>query len=137
MDWTTFVPSLIGAGLGTTIVGAALGSWLNYKYELARKKREASVAVAKFLGEWVKPYYMGESSDEERWKLQTDYWENVLRLDKSVVDLLAEVLQNKPGGPNVKDVIVQARKVLHGLSEPDIKAAQIIHWPNRKDSLKT
>jgi hypothetical protein len=80
---------------------------------------------------------MGESSDEDRWKLQTDYWENVLRLDKSVVDLLAEVLQNKPSGPGVNDVIVQARKVLHGLSEPDIKAAQIIHWPNRKESLKT
>jgi len=143
MDWATFVPSLIGAGLGTTFAGALLASWLNRKYyeytekkEKEKRRREASVAVAELLGEWIKPAYMGPSSNEDVWRLQTKYWENVLRLDKDLVELLAAVFQNKLGGPGSKDAIVEARKVLHGYSKPDIKADQLIHWPRREENLK-
>ena len=145
MDWSTFVPSLIGAGLGTSIFGALLSFWLNRKYyeytekrERGKTDREASIAVAELLGDWVKPYYVGEQySNEDLWKLQSNYWKTILRLDKGLVEVLAEVFQNKQGSQISKDAIIKARKVFHGLSEPDIKADQIIHWPRREKNLKS
>lgn len=139
MDWTAFVSGLIGAGFGSTLVGILLATWLNHtltverakaeeKRQLLQKRREASAAVADILGEWVRPTYTGTFSDEDRWRLQTTYWKNILWLDKELLDVLLPVLENKEGAVGSNEVIVQARKVLLGLSEPDIRWNQLNNW---------
>jgi hypothetical protein len=139
MDWTAFVSGLVGAGFGSTLVGVLLGIWLEHrlkierdelaeKRHLRRKQREASAAIAEILTEWTRSAYIEESSNENRWRLQTTYWKNILWLDKDLLDLLLPTLANAPGAVTTHELIVQARKVLLGLSEPDIKASQLNTW---------
>jgi len=79
---------------------------------------------------------MGKFSNEDRWRLQKTYWKNILLLDKKLVDLLRRALAYEPDAPGSKELIVQARKVLLRLSEPDISADQLITWfpDNEKES---
>jgi len=139
MDWTAFVSALVGAGFGSTLVGVLLKTWLDHRLSIERarlakerelqfKRREASTAVADILAEWTRPTYTGEFSNEDRWRLQTTYWKNILWLDKELLDLLLPALKNEPGAPGSHELIVQARKVLLGLSEPDISADQLNTW---------
>lgn len=71
--------------------------------------------------------YKGKEN-EYRWQLQTIYWKNILLLDKELLDMLIPRLANAPTAPTADDIIVQARKILLNLQEPDIRADQLNHW---------
>ena len=49
-------------------------------------------------------------------------------LDKELLDMLIPKLANVPDAPAAEDIIVQARKILLNLPEPDISADQLNHW---------
>ena len=139
MDWINFI-----FGLG---VGVLLKTWLDHRLsikraklaeerELQHKRREASTAIVDILVEWTRSTYMGKFSNKDRWQMQTTYWKNILWLDKELLDLLLPALAHEPGASGSHELIVQARKVLLGLSEPDISAAQLNTWlpDSEKDS---
>ena len=133
MDWTHFATTLV-------VAGAALGGyWLAHRFAIKRAKfdeerlfesrrREASAAVVDILTEWVRVAYIGESSNEDRWRLQTTYWKNILWLDKELLDSLLPRLANVEDAPSTNELIVQTRKYLLRLSEPDISADQLNNW---------
>ena len=139
MDWSSFLSGLIGAGFGSTFVGILLNLWLDHrlnierkmlfdKMEFEQKRRESSKAVVDILSEWIHPNYMGSSSNEERWKLQKTYWENILLLDKDLFELLSSRLANAPEAVDTNELIVQVRKVLLKLKQPDIRSEQLNTW---------
>lgn len=133
MDWTHFATTLVVAG------SALVGYWLGHRFSIKRAKfdeerqfesrrREASAAVVDILTEWVRVAYTGESSDEDRWRLQTTYWKNILWLDKELLDYLLPRLANVEDAPSTNELIVQTRKILLGLPAPDIRAEQLNNW---------
>ena len=139
MDWSSFLSGLIGAGFGSTFVGILLNLWLDHRLNIERKKlfdkidfeqkrRESSKAVVDILSEWIHSKYMGNSSDEERWKLQKTYWENILLLDKDLLELLTLRLANAPEAVETNELIVQVRKILLQLKQPDIRPEQLNTW---------
>ena len=138
MNWLTAVPAFVGAGVGSMLVGVLLKAWLDHKLsvlseqrQLQARRREASAAVAEILGAWVRSSYLGPSN-EDLWQLQVTYWRHVLWLDKEIVVLLAGLLSHKADAATPGEVIVKARKVLLGLSTPDIDAAALVSWPAAK-----
>jgi hypothetical protein len=91
------------------------------------KQRESARAVAEILGEWVKSSYVGETN-EGRWQLQVTYWRNMLALDRELVTLLFPRLALAKDAPSTHDVLVEARRVLLGLSKRDLEAGDLNHW---------
>jgi heme exporter protein D len=135
MDWLTFGTSLLGAGFVGAMIQILLGHKLRIREtELAEQRqreqrhREASAAVAEVLGEWIRSTYTGTFSNEDRWRLQTVYWKNIMLLDKELVDLIIDRLANVGDAVGTNELIVQARKVLFGLEQPDISAAKLNNW---------
>jgi hypothetical protein len=139
MDWTAFLSALTGAGFGSAFAGVLLKIWLEHRLTIARaeeqeqrhllqKRREASTAVADILAEWVRSTYTGEFKDEDRWRLQSVYWKNILWLDKELLDVLLPALARQSGAATTNEIVVQARRVLLGLSKPDISADQLNTW---------
>ena len=137
MDLTLF--AYVSVGLGSGVLGSLLSPWLSHRFAIKRakfdeerqleyKRREASAAVADILAEWVRSGYTGKSSGEDRWRLQTTYWKNILWLDKELLDFLLPLLAYAEGAPGTNELIVQTRKILLGLSEPDISADQLNNW---------
>jgi hypothetical protein len=49
-------------------------------------------------------------------------------LDKELLDALLPALAKKPGAASTNEIIIQTRKVLLGLSKPDIDADQLNNW---------
>lgn len=144
MDWTAFISGLIGASLGSSLVGILLKTWLDHRFtierteaqeerQLLQKRRESSGAVADILAEWVRSTYTGELSNEDRWRLQTTYWKNILWLDKKLLDVLLPALAHQPGAASVSEIVVQTRKVLLGLPTPDISANQLNNWVPQRE----
>ena len=134
MEWTNFSSGVIGAVLATGI-----GAYINYRFWQARAKitearekerriQENSTAVAEILAEWIRPFYTGERSNEYLWRLQTTYWKNILRLDRSLLEMLIQRLANEPDAPSTNELIVQARKYLLNLPDTDISANQLNNW---------
>ncbi len=140
MDYSNVVSAIIGAFFGSGAGGILLKIYLDHRLTIERdefaekrlflqKQREASSAVVEILGEWVRSNYAGTPlTNERRWQLQTVYWKNILLLDKRLIDLLFPLLANAPGTITTNEMIVQTRKVLLGLPEPDIKAADLNNW---------
>jgi hypothetical protein len=139
MDFTAFISGLLGASFGSTLVGILLKIWLDHRLTIERtiaqeerqkiqKRREASTAVADILAEWVRSSYIGELTDIDRWRLQTTYWKNILWLDKELLDILFPALAHKSGSASTNELVIQARRVLLGLSKPDITADQLNNW---------
>lgn len=139
MDWSSF-----GTGFGTSLLGLLIGLFLNHRLTMGReelseqrlqlqKQRDASTAVVKILSQWVRSTYLGRSpTDEEKWQLQTTYWENILLLDKELINLLFPRLANAKDAVTTNELIVQARKYLLHQKEPDIKASDLNNWPPEK-----
>jgi hypothetical protein len=127
---------LLGAGIGGSLVTLYLDHRLSVerqKFQEHRQKlqkqREASAAVVEILAEWLRTTYLGTDFDgEARWRLQTTYWRNILLLDKELLDLLAPRLANAPGAVDTNELIVQVRRVLLDLKEPDITSATLNVW---------
>jgi len=144
MNWSNLISALIGAGFGTTALGVLFKIYLDHRLSIDRelaaenrlfrqKQREASTAIAEILSAWVHTAYKGTTStNEDRWITQSTYWKNILLLDKELIDLLFPTLANKPGSAGSNELIVQARKVLLNLREPDIKASELNNWPPEK-----
>ena len=139
MDWNAFGSAVLGAGIGSSLTGILLKTWLDHRLAVERaqlddqrrrqeKRREASVAVADILAEWVRSSYLGESSNENRWRLQVAYWKGILSLDKRLLDLLIPALAHQPGAVGSNELIVQARRILLDLEKPDIQAIQLNNW---------
>jgi len=140
VDWSNFISALIGALSGGSFAGILVKMYLDHKLKIERQElaeerlhrqnqREASVAVAEILGEWVRSTYSGGSmTNEQRWHLQVTYWKNILLLDKQLIDLLFPLLANARGSIGSNEMIVQARKVLLGLDKPDIKGTDLNNW---------
>lgn len=94
----------------------------------AEKQREASAAIAEFLGEWIKPHYFDNvDKNQQLWVIQTTYWKTILMLDKELLDDLLPLLAHKQD-LNRNDIIVKARQILLGLEEPDISPSQLNNW---------
>jgi hypothetical protein len=136
----SFVGAAIGAGAATTIAGIVLAAWLDDRLTqsrerqsrasaLAERRREESRAIADILAEWVRSSYTGKSTNEDHWRLQTVYWKNILGLDRALLGILLPRLANTPDAVTTNEVIVQARRVLLGLDQPDITAASLNNWP--------
>ncbi len=139
MDWMPFISGFLGAGFGTTFVGYILKILLEHRLDIERKnlfekrqfeqkRREASKAIVDILAEWIRPQYSGGSTNQDRWQLQKTYWENILLLDKDLFDLLSSRLAYTPDSVDTNELIVQARKILLDLKEPDISAKQLNIW---------
>ena len=139
MDWTSFLSGLLGAGFGSTLVGIILSSKLENRFKIERKRlfdkmqfeqkrREASKAIVDILAEWIRPKYENGSSNKDRWQLQKTYWENILLLDKDLFDLLSSRLANEPDAVDTNELIVQVRRVLLDLDQPDISSDKLNTW---------
>ena len=139
MDWTAFFSAMGGAAVSTGIFGILLGAWVNHRLTKSReadmrasalreKQREESRAVAEILAEWIRPVYAGDFSNEDRWKIQATYWKNILGLDKRLITLLFPLLANAEGNSGTNEMIVQARRLLLDLREPDIEASDLNNW---------
>lgn len=139
MNWNAFLSGLGGAAISTGIFGVIFAAWLNHRLTKVRdaetraiaiqeKRREESRAVAEILAEWVRPVYMGTYTNEDRWKIQTTYWKNILGLDKRLISLLFPLLAHVEGNSGTNELIVQARSVLLNLEQPDIAAEDLNNW---------
>jgi hypothetical protein len=139
MDWTAFLSGFGGSAVATGILGILLKSWIDHRLTTARdaaaregavreKRREESRAVAEILSEWVRSSYTGQLTNEDRWKLQTVYWKNILGLDRAIIEVLFPRLANLPDAPSTDEVIVQARRILLGLDKADVPATGLNHW---------
>lgn len=141
MEWSNFISGVIGAFFGGGAGGILLKVYLDHRLTIERselaekrlqlqKQRDASVAVAEILGEWVRSTYLGQSiTNEQRWQMQTTYWKNILLLDKRLIDQLFPLLAHAQGSVGTNEMIVQTRRILLGLGEPDIKATDLNNWP--------
>jgi hypothetical protein len=135
MDWSSF-----GAGFGTSLLGLLIGLFLNHRLTIGReelsekrlhlqKQRDASAAVVKILSQWVRSTYIGGPlTNADRWELQTTYWENILLLDKELINLLFPRLANAKDAVTTNELIVQVRKYILHQKESDIKAADLNNW---------
>ena|SRR5947208_16993898 len=92
------------------------------------KRREETRAVAEILAEWIRPAYMGQPSNEDLWRIQTTYWKNILGLDRELIEILFPRLANVPGAVDTNEIIVQARRIVLGLSKADLNAADLNNW---------
>jgi hypothetical protein len=139
MNWTSFVWGIIGGSFASTLFGVVFTILLEHGFQiraeklaeerhLLRKQQEASIAVTEILKEWTRSTYTGEFSNKDRWNLQTIYWKSILWLDKDLLDVLLPSLAKAPGAAKTNELIVEARKVLLGLPETDIKAEQLNNW---------
>jgi hypothetical protein len=129
MDWMTFVSAMGGFVVSTGIVGIFVGAWINHRFVQREKQREESRAVADILSEWVRPTYAGTCSNDDRWKIQTTYWKNILGLDKRLIDVLFPVLAKTDNNVGTNELIVRARQILLNLDKPDIIAKELNNWP--------
>jgi hypothetical protein len=121
-----------------TIVAAGLGNNYTKLAEIRQKeklRREKSVLVADVLSEWVRSTYLGEFTNEDRWRIQSTYWKSILWLDDELLDLLIPRLANKPDALPVEEILVQTRKFLHGSDKQDIQASQLNNWPPKKQEM--
>ncbi len=116
------------------IIVAITAAWLGDRYtkfaeerQKQVRRREASTAVADILSEWVRSSYMGDTN-ENRWRLQSIYWKNILLLDKELLDMLTNRLANANNAPDVSEIIVLARQILLELPMPDKKAEELNYW---------
>lgn len=146
MDWTAILSAIGASAITTGILGILLGAWVNHRLTTIRdtetrasalreKRREESRAVAEILSEWIRSRYTGSFSNEDRWKMQTTYWKNILGLDKRLIDVLFPLLALAEGNRGTNEMIVQARKILLDLKQPDIKATDLNNWlPIRDES---
>lgn len=140
MEWSSFISGVIGAFFGGGAGGVFLKIYLDHKLKIERseisekrlqfqKQREASTAVAEILSSWVRPnYHQGLMTNEQRWEIQTTYWKNILLLDKRLINQLFPLLAHDKGAITTNEMIVQARKTLLDLEEPDIKADDLNNW---------
>ncbi len=140
MEWSSFTSGVIGAFLGSGAGGILLKIYLDHKLQIKRseisekrlelqKQREASAAIAEILSSWIKAnYYEGPITNEQRWEIQTTYWKNILLLDKRLIDQLFPLLAHNEKAITTNEMIVQARKILLNLEEPDIKAEDLNNW---------
>jgi hypothetical protein len=148
MDWSTafsaFVGSVFASGIAAVILAALLErslTRLRHSLEverqeqterraLERRRREASPAVAEILSEWRRVCFVGETTPEDVWRLQTTYWKHVLWLDKSLVEMLAPVLVGRYGPATTDDtdqLIIQARTHLLELDTPDLTTDDLVN----------
>src|ERR1035437_144107 len=140
MEWSNLISALIGAFSGVGVGGLLLKIYLDHKLTIERevlqedrlhrqKQREASVAVVEILAEWVRPGYEGgPMTNQQLWQMQTTYWKNILLLDKRLIDQLFPLLAHAKNSVGTNEMIVQTRKVLLELDEPDIKATDLNNW---------
>ena len=140
MEWSNSISYVVSAFFGGGAVGFLLKTYLDHRLTIRRsrltekrnflqKRREASGAVAEILGQWVHSTYLGQQiTNEQRWKLQTVYWKNILLLDKKLIDELFPLLACNGDSISTNDMIVRVRQVLLGLDKPDIKAADLNNW---------
>lgn len=146
MDWGAFLSGLVGAGFGSTVVGVLLKTWLDHRLALERtvltdrlqreqKVRDASIAVADILGEWVYSAYDPPMTDEKRWRLQKAYWRGILGLDRSLLAVLLPRLANDPSAVSTNEIILEARAALLGLEKPDLDAEELNNWLPRGSQL--
>lgn len=132
-DWNIF---LVGLGIGTLVPSYIL-FLLQIKREEEVKKREASIAVADLLSEWVRASYFNDHSNKAQWKMQSIYWKTILRLDKRILDILIQLFSYSKKSLTTNEVIVKCRQILLNLKEPDLKPEELNKWlPKRKNSVK-
>ena len=137
MPSDSLTPILVGAALSLigVLVGALITNFFTSRRERQaetrarqEKLKEASSAIVEILSEWVRSSYTRRLTNEDRWRLQTVYWRAMLTLDKRLVDLLIPALAHLPGAPPTNQIIVNARRVLLDLPEPDIRAEDLNNW---------
>lgn len=133
---TSVFDSISNINWGSLLAGLGLGSFissfilfqLQNKREDEVKKREASIAVADLLSEWVKTNYTNERNNIQRWHLQSLYWKTILRLDKRLLDVLLPRLANNENALDTNEIIIKCRQILLGLKEPDLKVTDLNNW---------
>ena len=128
MDGSAIISGILSGLISSALFGAIVGAWLDHRLAERAKQLEASASVVDILAEWIRSAYTGTPRNEYLWSLQTTYWKNILLLDKELLDLLIPKLANAPNAPNAEEIIVQARKILLNLSEPDISADKLNRW---------
>jgi len=128
MELSPTVFGIISGFISSALFAGIIGIWLDHKLSERTKQREASASVVDIIAEWMRSAYTKKFDNECRWRLQTTYWKNILLLDKELLDLLIKRMANVPDAPSAEEIIVQARKVLLNLPEPDIRPDQLNHW---------
>lgn len=145
MDWSAFWSGLAGGATGGGLLGVLIVVWLNHRLADDRAKmaeerakvaarRDATIAVADVISEWVRPPGVGETGVERRWKIQSVYWKAVLVLDKKILDPLIERLAHTKGAPELHEIVVMSRQLLLGLDKPDLKAVDLNRWLTNADN---
>lgn len=127
IDWSFIITLLSGIGIGS-LLSVLLSYYLNIRREEEVKRREASIAVADLLSEWVRSTYINVDLNEAHWRLQSLYWKTILRLDKKILDILLPRLANKKGAINTNEIIIKCRQTLLDLKDPDLKPEELNNW---------
>jgi len=132
-DFLIFFESLAGAFLGSGVIATILGIWFKHNLIKREKLREVNIAVTDILTEWVRSNYSSKPFDnDDRWRLQTTYWKNIMWLDKEIIDILFPLLARRDPPVSTNEVLVRARKIIRGLKSCDIKAEELNNWPPEK-----
>jgi len=127
IDWSLLMTFFSGIGIGS-ILSVLLIFYLKRQREEEVKRREASVAVADLLSEWIRSTYLNVDLNEAYWRLQSLYWKTILRLDKRILDVLLPRLANKKEAINTNEIIIKCRQTLLELKDPDLKPEELNNW---------
>lgn len=135
MEWVPVVSISVGAIASLTSLGVA---YLTHKLVQRRdlearavakreKEREQNRAIVDVLSLWTRSHYV-EATNEDRWRLQSEYWRLVLGLDIRLLNLLLPRLANASDALQINEILVHARALTMELDQPDLKAEQLNTW---------
>ena len=127
MNWENTASVLVGVVAGGLL--AILGSYLSGKFQYRYRIREANIALAEFLGEWVRPTYVrvrGKPTNEDLWRIQAAYWKSIPWLGDKLVREAIKTLAGVQGAVSANALIAEIRKVLVGNSK--LKGTELNMW---------
>jgi hypothetical protein len=133
MNW--FWQSLITVLLFGTIAGTFLTYYLNKKQEKETQQKIEAAKLATFFAKWIK--YDGEELHILNQKELYDYFEELNKMifelslwieDKELLIMIKDKLSHKQDAPDIKDIILKARKLILGEKPDDITVDDIIHF---------
>ena len=102
------------SGLGAFYFNRELAKLKN-RFDTEQKQREKSALIAELLAE-SRLHQSNTSFDMK--KLNRLAWEAFLWLPPDINTMLVKYLTGKPDAPNIVDLLVAVRKLLHGQADP-------------------
>lgn len=104
-----------------------------YKFEYIQK--EKAEIIAKLFAKWIK--YGGKTNEVLTKEQQSDYYEELNRMsfeatlwiqDEILVKEIMKPLAHDKDARGIKDLIMQAREMILGKKNANLKWEDIVHW---------